>query len=104
MENKTWTKLIVAILLVAAVTAVILYRWILIRPGPNPIAGWERGGLTASVQAYYSGRINRIIETWQSTRGTAAFDRNGLFKESYTALLVIDSVTNTVTALSKTFM
>ena len=90
MSVKTRGKLTVAVFVIGAIAAVVVYRWTPTGTGPDPTASWERGGLTASIQAYYSARINRIIENWRYTSGTAEFDRAGVFKESYTTLLVID--------------
>ncbi len=90
MERRTWAKLIVSLLLLAAVAIGIYLRWSPIGRSSDPLAGWGRGNPTLSEGAYYSSRINRIVENWGQTRLHAAFGRDGRFKESYKTLLVID--------------
>ncbi|MFC1634942.1 hypothetical protein ACFL5Z_08875 [Planctomycetota bacterium] len=91
MKKKTWVILIIAVLLIAAIAAGLYFRWRHVGQGSDPAARWGRGNLTISEGAYYSSRMNRVIEGWQQKKGYADFDRDGRFKESYRTLLVIDS-------------
>ena len=90
MGKRTWTKLIIVILIVAAVAVGLSIRWNSAGQGSDPVARWGRGKLTISEGAYYSSRMNRVIESWQRTKRYADFDEDGRFKESYRTLLVID--------------
>lgn len=88
MEKKTWAKLIITVILTAAVAAGIYRQWFWKADGAGHT--WGVGRLTTSERAYYTNRINAIIETWQQTRGNVARDNAGRFEESYRTYMVID--------------
>jgi len=90
MEKKILAKLFVTAVLITAIATGLYFQWSPAQQSSDPLERWGRGNLTISEVAYYSSRMNRIIENWQQTRTYANFDRNGLFKESYRILLVID--------------
>lgn len=90
MERRTWIKLVLPSLLLAAVAVGIYFRWSPIGQSSDPLARWGRGNPTLSEGAYYSSRINRIIENWGRTRLYAATGKDARFKESYKTALVVD--------------
>ena len=90
MEKRTWAKLIILLMLIVGIAVGLYFRWRPVGRDSDPLAGWGRGNPTLSEGAYYSSRINRIIENWGRTRLHAVFGRDGRFKESYRTLLVID--------------
>jgi len=94
MQKKTWAKLIITIILTAAVAAGIYRQWYW-KAGD---AGhtWGDGSLTTSERAYYTSRINAIIETWQRSRRNTGQGEKGRFEESYGTHLVIDLDKNAI--------
>ncbi|MBL7154796.1 MAG: hypothetical protein ISS79_13860, partial [Phycisphaerae bacterium] len=91
MEKRTWTKLIVIILLVAGIGVGIFRQWYWNTDDAGPAAAWGVGNLRAGEKGYYTNRINNIITNWQNTRRDAERGEEGRFTESYKALLVIDT-------------
>jgi hypothetical protein len=88
MQKRTWAKLIITIILTAAVAAGIYRQWFW-KAGD---AGhtWGDGSLTTSERAYYTNRINAIIETWQRSRRNTGSGEKDRFEESYGTYMVID--------------
>jgi len=90
MKKRTWVKLVVLLLLIGGMVVGSYVRWGLIGRGSDPSAAWGRGNPTLAERTYYGSRINRIIEKWGQTRGTADIEKDGRFEDSYRTLLVID--------------
>ncbi len=88
MQKKTWAKLIVTMILVAAVAAGIYRQWFWRAKDAGHM--WGDGSLTTSERAYYTSRINAIIETWQRSRRDTGSPEKGRFEESYGTYMVID--------------
>ena len=88
MQKKTWAKLIIAIILIAAVAAGIYRQWFWRAKDAGHT--WGDGSLTTSERAYYTNRINAIIETWQRSRRNTGSGEKGRFEESYGTYMVID--------------
>ena len=80
MKKRTWLKLIIAVLLISATIIGLYFRWTPIGQSSDPLEHWGKGNLTISEVAYYSSRINFIIENWQDSRKTAENDSNGRLK------------------------
>ena len=90
MQKKTWAKLIIAVLLIAAVVTGIYLRWRPTGRGSGALGNWGKGSLTGSERAYYESRIMRIIKDWQDMAVEAERDKEGRLTESYNTFLVID--------------
>jgi hypothetical protein len=88
MQKKTWAKLIITIILSAAVAAGIYRQWFW--KADDAGHTWGAGSLTTSERAYYTNRINAIIETWQRSRRNTGHAEKGRFEESYGTYMVID--------------
>jgi hypothetical protein len=88
MQKKTWAKLIITTILTAAIAAVIYRQWFW-KAGD---AGhtWGDGRLTTSERAYYTNRMNAIIETWQRSRRDTGSAEKGRSEDSYGTYMVID--------------
>lgn len=86
MEKRTWAKLIIAILLIAAIGAGLYFHW----RTTEWNSGWGKGNLTVSERNFYIGCIGGIIESWSQTARKLDRDIEGRVKESYRNFLVID--------------
>jgi hypothetical protein len=94
MEKKTWAKLIITIILTAAVAAGIYRQWFW--KADDAGYAWGDGSLTTSERAYYRNRINPIIGTWQRSRRNAGRGEPGRFEDSYGTYMVIDLDKNAI--------
>jgi len=88
MQKKTWAKLIITIVLIAAVAAGIYRQWFW--KAGDAGRTWGAGSLTTSERAYYTNRINAIIETWQRSRRNTGRAEKGRSEDSYGTYMVID--------------
>jgi len=88
MEKKTWAKLIITIILTGAIAAGIYRQWFW--KADDAGHTWGAGSLTTSERAYYTNRINAIIETWQHSRRNTGSPEKGRFEDSYGTYMVID--------------
>ena len=88
MQTKTWAKLIITIVLTAAVAAGIYRQWFW--KAGDAARTWGDGSLTTSERAYYTKRINAIIETWQRSRRDAGSPEKGRSEDSCGTCMVID--------------
>ena len=90
MQKKTWAKLIIAVLLIAALVTGIYLRWSQLGGGSGALDNWGRGRLKGSERTYYESRILRIIKNWQDIATEAERDKEGRLTDSYNTFLVID--------------
>jgi len=88
MQKKTWVKLIITIILTAAVAAGIYRQWFW--KADDAGRTWGPGSLTTSERAYYTSRINAIIETWQCSRRDTGSPEKSRSEDSYRTYMVID--------------
>ena len=86
MEKKTWAKLIIAVILILALSLTLYLRWRIMERSTN----WGQGQLLTSETAYYSKRIMTLIGNWWETALSADVEMSGRMKESYRTFLVID--------------
>jgi hypothetical protein len=88
MQKKTWAKLIITIILTAAVAAGIYRQWFW--KADDAGRTWGAGRLTTSERAYYTNRINAIIENWQRSRRDTGSPEKGRSEDSYGTCMVMD--------------
>jgi len=96
MQRATRAKLIITVTIITAIAAGIYRQWYWKAGSPGSVAAWGTGDLKGAEKAYYTNRINNIIETWQGTRSDAERQKEGRFKDSYTTCLVIDAEKNAI--------
>jgi hypothetical protein len=90
MEKRTWARLIIAGLVIAAFAIGLYLCWSPIGRSPDPLESWGRGNPTISERNFYIGRIGQIIDHWFQTARKMDSDVDGRIKDIYRNLLVID--------------
>ncbi len=88
MEKRTWAKLIIAVLLILAISFGLYLRWHSSELELD--LDWGKGIQSTIERYYYYDSMSRIIGNWRQTKRNAERERNGRLKESYQTYLVID--------------
>jgi hypothetical protein len=86
MINRNRTKIIIAVLFLAAISVALYMK----SQKSTWDSGWDNGLLSLSERNYYSNRIKRLIKNWQQTARETDVNKEDILPESYQTYLIID--------------